>query len=129
MEKEVALLIHNGFTFGHILKGGFNITEDMPIIISEQTMADGSIRRNYGKSDKTTIKVKFSQTNKHIYKEYMQHFSKHEDFYTYYSPKRDEMVTKKFAITPPTTSILLSIRNNRYEEFEIELSQIGEGDN
>lgn len=125
----MALLIHNGFEFGHILKGGYIITEDIPDIISEQTMADGSIRKNYGKSDKTKIKVKFSQTNKTIFKEYMQHLNKHEDFFTYYSPKKDEMITKRFAITPPTTSVLLSIKDNRYEEFEIELSQVGEGDN
>ena len=120
------LLKHGNFEFKNILSGGFNITEDEPNVLSESTMADGSIRRNYGKMPKTSIKVKFSQLNKDTYQEYMSHFSNNEDVYSYFSPKQQKMLTKKFYITFPETSIISITKNHRYDEFEVELQQCGE---
>lgn len=122
----MVLLKHDDFEFKNILSGGFNITEDEPDVLSESTMADGSIRRNYGKMPKTNIKVKFSQLDKDTYKEYISHFSQNEDMYSYFSPKQQKMLTKKFFITFPETSILSTIKNHRYDEFEVELTQCGE---
>ena len=70
----MVLLKHGNFEFKNILSGGFNIKEDEPDILSEATMADGSIKRNYGKMPKTIITVKFSELNKTTYQEYMSHF-------------------------------------------------------
>ena len=120
------LLKHGDFTFKNILSGGYNITEDEPDIISEVTMVDGTIKRNYGRMPKTSIKVKFSQLNKDTYQEYMSHFSKNEDVYSYFSPRKQQMLTKKFFVTFPETSILSITKNHRYDEFEVELEQCGE---
>lgn len=122
----MALLKHGSFEFKNILSGGYNIKEDEPEILSEVTMADGSIRRNYGKMPKTSITVKFSQLNKTKYQEYMSHFSQNEDVYSYFSPKKQTMVTKKFFIIFPETSILSITKEHRYDEFEVELQQCGE---
>lgn len=122
----MTLLKHGNFEFKNILSGGYNISEDEPDVLSEVTMADGSIRRNYGKMPKTTIKVKFSQLNKNTYQEYMSHFSQNEDVYSYFSPKQQTMLTKKFFVTFPDTSVLSVTKNHRYDEFEIELQQCGE---
>ena len=120
------LLKHGDFTFKNILSGGYNITENEPDVLSETTMADGSIRRNYGPMPKTNIKVKFSQLNKDIYQEYMSHFSKNEDVYSYFSPRQQKMLTKKFFVSFPETSIVSITKNHRYDEFEVELEQCGE---
>lgn len=120
------LLKHGNFEFKNILSGGYDITEDKPDILSESTMADGSIRRNYGKMPKTSIKVTFSQLNKDTYKEYMSHFLQNEDVYSYFSPKQQKMLTKKFFITFPEMFILSTTKNHRYDEFEVELTQCGE---
>lgn len=122
----MVLLKHGNFEFKNILSGGYNIKEDEPEILSEVTMADGSIRRNYGKMPKTSITVKFSQLNKTKYQEYMSHFSENEDVYSYFSPKKQTMVTKKFFIIFPETSILSITKEHRYDEFEVELQQCGE---
>lgn len=122
----MVLLKHGDFEFKNILSEGFNIIEDEPDVLSESTMADGSIRRNYGKMPKTTIKVTFSQLNKDTYKEYMSHFSQNEDTYSYFSPKQQKMLTKKFYITFPETSILSVTKSHRYDEFEVTLEQCGE---
>ncbi len=122
----MTLLKHGNFEFKNILSGGYNIKEDESDVLSEATMADGSIRRNYGKMPKTTIKVKFSQLNKNTYQEYMSHFSQNEDVYSYFSPKQQTMLTKKFFVTFPDTSVLSVTKNHRYDEFEIELQQCGE---
>lgn len=122
----MTLLKHGDFEFKNILSGGYNIKEDEPEILSEVTMADGSIRRNYGKMPKTSITVKFSQLNKTKYQEYMSHFSQNEDVYSYFSPKKQTMVTKKFFIIFPETSILSITKEHRYDEFEVELQQCGE---
>ena len=111
------LLKHGDFTFKNILSGGYNITEDEPDIISEVTMVDGTIKRNYGRMPKTSIKVKFGQLNKDTYQEYMSHFSKNEDVYSYFSPRKQQMLTKKFFVTFPETSILCITKNHRYDEF------------
>lgn len=120
------LLKHGDFTFKNILSGGYNITEDEPDVIKEVTMRDGSVRRNYGPMPKTYIKVKFSQLNKETYQEYMSHFSKNEDVYSYFSPRKQQMLTKKFFVSFPETSILSITKNHRYDEFEVELQQCGE---
>ena len=123
----MALLIHENFEFGNILAGGYNIQEDNADKISVQTMGDGSVRTNYGKMDKTFIKITFGQMTKGLVREYLQHFQKHEDYYTYYSLKSGTMITKKFSVTAPDLSMLLSIDEGCVDEWEIELSQIGEG--
>lgn len=125
----MALLVHEGFEFKNILSKGYNLKEDTPDIISTITMSDGSIRKNYGKMPKTSIKVTFGQLNKSLFKEYIGHFNKYEDYFTYYSFKYDKMITKKFFISLPDISMISSVQNGRYDEFQVELSQIGEGDN
>lgn len=122
----MALLKHGNFEFKNILSGGYNIIEDEPKVLSETSMADGSIRRNYGKMPKTNIKVKFSQLDKDTYKEYMSHFSQNEDVYSYFSPKQQTILTKKFFITFPETSIVSITKEHRYDEFEVYLEQCGE---
>ena len=122
----MTLLKHGNFEFKNILSGGYNIKEDETDVLSEATMADGSIRRNYGKMPKTTIKIKFSQLNKDTYKEYMSHFSQNEDVYSYFSLKQQKMLTKKFYVKFPETSVLSIAKNHRYDEFEVELQQCGE---
>lgn len=123
------LLKHGDFIFKNILSGGYNITENEPDVLSEITMSDGSKRRNYGAMPKTNIKVKFSQLNKNIYQEYMSHFSQNEDIYSYFSLRQQKMLTKKFFITFPETSIISITKNHRYDEFEVELEQCGEVSN
>ncbi len=122
----MVFLLHGFFDFKILLSSGFNLTEDVADVLSEVTMADGSIRRNYGKMPKTNIKVKFSQLDKDKYQEYMSHFSQNEDVYSYFSPKQQKMLTKKFFVTFPETSIVSITKNHRYDEFEVELEQCGE---
>ena len=123
----MVLLKHGDFEFHHILSGGFNILENEPDVISEITMADGSIKRNYGDMSKTIIRITFSQLDKDTYTEYMSHFNDNEDIYTYFSPRQQTMLTKKFFVTFPESSMVYgSDTEQTYEEFEIELTQCGE---
>ena len=123
----MVLLKHGNFEFKNILSGGYTILEDKADIISKVTMADGTEKRNYGEMPKTLIKIRFGQLNKDTYKEYMSHFSKNEDIYSYFSPKKQNMLTKKFFVNFPENSMLYcSDIEQNYEEFEIELSQCGE---
>ncbi len=122
----MVLLVHEGFEFKNILSGGYIIKEDEPDIISEVKMANGSIRRNYGDMPKTSIKVKFGKLNKDTYKEYMSHFSKNEDIYSYFSLKEQKMKSKKFFVIFPEISVESICQKHRYDEFEIELQQCGE---
>ncbi len=123
------LLKHGDFVFKNILSGGFNVIEDEPNVISEVTMADGTIKRNYGPIPKTHIKVKFGKLDKDTYQEYMSHFSQNEDVYSYFSLKQQKILTKKFFVIFPETSILSITKNHRYDEFEVELEQCGEVSN
>lgn len=123
----MVLLKHGDFEFHHILSGGFNITEDEPEVLSQMTMADGSIKSNYGNMPKTYIKITFSQLNKETYTEYMSHFANTEDTYTYFSPRQQKLLTKKFIVKFPESSMLFGNDSEQtYDEFEIELSQCGE---
>lgn len=123
----MVLLKHGDFEFHHILSGGYNILENDPNVISEVTMADGTIKRNYGEMPKTSIKIKFSQLDKTTYQEYMSHFEKNEDVYSYFSPRKGSMLTKKFFVTFPENSMIYGDDTEQtYDEFEIELNQCGE---
>ena len=120
------LLKHGDFVFKNIISGKYNIKEDEPTILSEMTMADGTIKRNYGQMPKTVITVTFGRLNKELYKEYMSHFANNEDVYSYFSPKQQTMLTKKFFVTFPETSILSVTKNHKYDEFTVTLEQCGE---
>ena len=122
----MTLLKHGDFEFKNILSGGYSIKEDEPDIISEVKMASGDIKRNYGDMPKTSIKIKFGQLDKDTYQEYMSHFSKNEDVYSYFSLKEQKLKTKKFFVIFPETSVLSTTINHRYNEFEVELNQCGE---
>ena len=123
----MVLLKHGDFEFHHILSGGYNIVENVPNIISKVQMADGTIKRNYGEIPKTTIRIKFSQLDKATYQEYMDHFTNNEDIYSYFSPKQQKMINKKFFVNFPENSILYgSDIEQIYDEFEIILEQCGE---
>lgn len=123
----MVLLKHGDFEFQHILSGGYNILEDEPDVLSTITMADGSIKRNYGNMPKTSIKIKFSQLDKITYQEYMSHFSNNENIYTYFSPKQQTTLTKKFFVKLPQNSMLHGTDTEQtYNEFEVELNQCGE---
>lgn len=120
------LLKHGDFVFKNIISGKYNIKEDEPTILSEMTMADGSIKRNYGQMPKTVITVTFGRLNKELYQEYVSHFANNEDVYSYFSPKQQTMLTKKFFVTFPETSILSVTKNHKYDEFTVTLEQCGE---
>ena len=123
----MVLLKHGDFEFHHILSSGYNILENEPVVLSETVMADGSIKRNYGEMPKTNIKIKFSQLDKEAYTQYMSHFLNNEDIYTYFSPRSQTMLTKKFFVKFPENSMVYgSDTEQTYEEFEIELNQCGE---
>lgn len=122
----MVLLKHNDFEFKNILSEGYNIVEDEPDVLSEVTMADGSIKRNYGQMPKTVITVTFGRLDKELYQEYMSHFSQNEDVYSYFSPKQQTMLTKKFFVTFPKISVLSVTKNHKYDEFTVTLEQCGE---
>ena len=125
----MVLLKHGNFEFKNILSGGYNILENEPDVITEKTMANGSIRRNYRNMPKTNIKIKFGQLNKALYVEYMSHFEANEDEYTYFSPAKQTMLTKKFFVKRPEISMIYEDDIEQlYEEFEVELSQYEEVD-
>ena len=120
------LLKHGDFEFKNILKDGYKIKEDEPDVIAKIKMSDGSERRNYGDMPKTYIKVKFGKLNKDTYKEYISHFSKNEDVYSYFSLKEQKMKTKMFFVTLPEVSVESTNNNHIYDEFEVTLEQCGE---
>ena len=122
----MVLLKHGDFEFHHILSGGYKIKEDNPDILNTVTMADGTIKRNYGEMPKTLLKIKFSQLDKTRYKEYMSHFRNNEDVYSYFSPRQQKILTKKFFVKFPENSMLYGTDTEQtYDEFEIILEQCG----
>ena len=121
------LLKHGNFSFGRILKNGYKIQEDVPDVIVEKTMANGGIRKNYRGMPKTRITIKFDDLDEYTYAEYMAHFENNEDVYSYFSPRKQTMLTKKFAVSLPEN--VMSYGNDDgqiYDEFEVTLQQIDE---
>lgn len=123
----MVLLKHRDFEFKNILSGGYKLLEDASKVLSEVTMSNGSVRRNYEEMPKTTIKVLFGRLNKDTYTEYISHFQENEDEYTYFSFKHQAYLTKKFFITLPETVLLhINEHNQKYDEFEVVLEQCNE---
>lgn len=122
----MVLLKHGDFEFKNILKGGYKIKEDEPDVITKIKMSDGSEKRNYGDMPKTYIKIKFGKLNKDTYKEYISHFSKNEDVYSYFSLKEQKMKSKNFFVTLPEVAVESTTNDHIYDEFEVTLEQCGE---
>ena len=121
------LLKKDDFEFSKILANGYQITENEPNITATKTMANGSIRRNYGLMPKTNIKIKFARLTKQEYETYLDKFSNDEDTFTYYSPISGTYLTKKFYVKRPKTNIqYIDLNETSFDELEIELEQIDE---
>lgn len=121
------LLKHNDFSFKNILQGGYKILPNKPDVISKVTMANGSVRKNYGRMPKTTVKITFGQLDRDTYREYMSHFSLPEDYYSYYDTDTGEMKTKKFSVERENDSIdYIDDIKERHEEFTVTLTQVDE---
>lgn len=119
------LLKHGDFAFKNILSDNYKIQEDVPGVIASVIMGDGSERTNYDPMPKTNIKVVFGQMDEDTYEEYLEHFSKFEDYFTYWSYKHKAYLTKLFKITPPEASVIRSNDDGRINEWEVDLSQVG----
>lgn len=123
------LLKHGNFDFENIISENYKIQENIYDVLATQTMADGSERRNYGLMPKTNIKIKFGMLNETDMATYLSHFTNNEDDYTYFSPRTQTLITKKFYVEKPTNIIYYADDNTQeYGEFEVELQQIGEAD-
>lgn len=122
----MVFLRHNNFEFKNILSENYNIQEDIYDVLATETMADGSVRRNYGILPKTTIKIKFGRLNSSDMTTYMSHFENNEDTYTYFSPKGNTTKTAIFYVEKPENSIVYADDSSKeYGEFEVTLKQIG----
>ena len=123
----MVLLKHGDFEFQNILSGGYKILSNKPHVLSEMTMADGTIKRNYGDMPKTTIKVKFGNLDRETYRQYISHFQLPEDTYTFFNTDTGEMLTKKFFVTRPEDNLeYADDLEETHKEFEITLQQCGE---
>lgn len=123
----MVLLKHGNFEFHNILSGGYKILSNKPQVLSETTMADGTIKRNYGDMPKTTIKVKFGNLDRVTYRQYISHFLLPEDTYTFLNTDTGTMQTKKFFVTRPEDSLdYIDDFEETHTEFEITLQQCGE---
>lgn len=121
------LLKKGDFEFGKILANGYEIIENEPNINATKTMANGSIRRNYGYMPKTNIKVKFARLTRQEYEDYLEQLQNDEDIFTYYSPINNTYLTKKFYVKRPKTNIqYINNSETDFDELEIELEQIDE---
>lgn len=123
----MVLLKHGDFEFQNILSGGYKILPNKPHVLSETTMANGTIKRNYGDMPKTTIKVKFGNLDRETYRQYISHFQLPEDTYTFFNTDTGEMLTKKFFVTRPEDNLeYADDLEETHKEFEITLQQCGE---
>ena len=123
----MVLLKHGDFEFQNILSGGYKILSNKPHVLSEMTMANGTIKRNYGEMPKTTIKVKFGNLDRETYRQYISHFQLPEDTYTCFNTDTGEMLTKKFFVTRPEDNLeYADDLEETHKEFEITLQQCGE---
>ena len=76
-----------------------NVTEDMTTKLQAAGITVTASSNTVSIAADTTVTISGDITfelNKQTYKEYISHFSKNEDYYTYYSFKYDKMITKKF---------------------------------
>lgn len=125
----MVLLKDGTFEFNNIISNSYKIEENVYDVLAKQTMADGSERRNYGLMGKTNIKVKFGMLDETTMQLYLSHFADNEKDYTYFSPRTQTLVTKKFYVEKPTNTIYYADDDlQQYGEFEVELQQIGEAD-
>ena len=123
----MVLLKHGDFEFQNILSGGYKILSNKPHVLSEMTMADGTIKRNYGEMPKTTIKVKFGNLDRETYRQYISNLQLPEDTYTFFNTDTGEMLTKKFFVTRPEDNLeYADDLEETHKEFEITLQQCGE---
>ena len=125
----MVLLKHGNFEFKNILKNGYKVLPNKYDVLSKITMADGSIKRNYGNMPKTTINIKFGQLDRTTYREYISHFQLPEDEYTYLNTDTGQLQTKRFYVVRPSDSLdFINDAEETHDEFEITLEQCGEAE-
>ena len=119
------LLTHNNFAFHNILKENYKVLLDVPDIICQVTMANGSVRTNYRQMPKTTVKIKFGQLDRETYRQYISHFLLPEDYYTFYNTHTGLMTTKRFKVNRDEDRLnYINEDAETHGEFGVTLTQV-----
>jgi hypothetical protein len=91
-------LIKKGdYEFSKIAQNGYEIAENVPVILSKKTMANGNIKIVYASNTNTTIKIKFIGLTGAEMAEYLTNFVDGE--YSYWSVKTRAYVSANFIVT------------------------------
>lgn len=107
----------------YILRGGYEIQENQPIVLAEATMADGTKRQNIAEKKKTSINITFSQITGDKIEEY-NNLWKNDFTATYWSKDDREYKTAIFRVeNKPANSMLYSLKEI-YDEFSVEMESV-----
>lgn len=105
------------------MKNGYSIKEDIDIVLSELTMADGTTRRNIAEKKKVTIKIKFTKIDGETLSKYLTLMQ--EDFNaTYYSPKYKTHKEALFRLTEKPDIEVIGSYIDLFEEFDIDMESV-----
>lgn len=117
------VLIIDGVNIQHILKNGYYVQENQPIVLSEKVMADGTTRQNIAEKKKTIITLNLSKMYGDNISKYLQLFLGDREV-KYYSPTYKEMKIAIFRVPEKPTVEMILAELDLYEEFEVILESV-----
>jgi hypothetical protein len=118
------LLKKGTFEFSKLMRGGYEIREDVRRVLSTYKTASGVIKRNIAKKRTTFIKLTFDSMNETDLALYLNAFDVNTGSFEYWSPKRKAYVTRTFAVDEPTVTLLYSEGGKKYSELKVSMEDL-----
>lgn len=121
---EDYLIKKGNYKFSNILREGYILEENQPVILLKKTMANGNKKVVYADYTTDKISLKFGEMDGITLKEYMQNFT--DGAYTYWSFDDRTYKTANFIVTKGKRIMLNSQNGERIGEFDIILEKSSE---
>jgi hypothetical protein len=118
------LLKKGTFEFSKLMRGGYEIREDVRKVLSTSKTASGVIKRTIAKKRTTFIKLTFDAMNETDLALYLNAFDVNTASFEYWSPKRKAYCTRTFAVEEPTVTLLYSEGNKKYSELKVSMEDL-----
>lgn len=116
------LIKKGSFKFSQILSEGYTV-EEKPVILSQTTKADGSIKTVYAQYTTLVISLKFGNLDGETIAEYVDELEDGE--YEIWNSNTREYETYEFVVDKGSLSMISSKNGERYSDFEVILTKSG----
>lgn len=117
------LIRRGSFKFSQILSEGY-VVEEKPVVLSQTTKADGTIKTIYAQYKTLVISLKFGHLDGETIQEYLDELTDGE--YEIWNPNTRQYESYNFVVDKGILTMISSLHGEDYSDLEVTLTKSSE---